>query len=222
MASERNAPTPEAPGGTKMAELENMPTKDPGDALVTNPACAVAQPPPVTMNTQERNTHMKEDQGSKERGTASPVSEMTEAAMKNCEQALRTGLKLQEEAAKYWTNLLNQTATVQDMQKKFSNAASVATGAFPLAQERFEEMLELVEKNGRTSAELMKKAVEAAQTPVIADSQSKWMDCVSASVAAARSNAEALTQISTEAIDSWIEFARKNTEVTEIRLPKAA
>jgi len=77
-----------------------------------------------------------------------------------------------------------------------------------------------MEKNGRTGAELMKKAVDAAQTPAIAESQAKWMDFWTSSMGAVRSNAEAVTQISTKAIDSWIDFIRENTEVTEIRVPK--
>ena len=39
---------------------------------------------------------------------------------------------------------------------------------------------------------------------------------------AVRSNAEALTQFNTRAIDSWIDFVKRNTEVNEIRVPKMA
>jgi len=42
------------------------------------------------------------------------------------------------------------------------------------------------------------------------------------SLGAFRSNAEALTQINTRVIDSMIDFARKNTEVTEVRVPRTA
>jgi hypothetical protein len=98
----------------------------------------------------------------------------------------------------------------------------MANTLMPLAQRRMEEVMSLVEKNGRTSAELMKKAVDAAQTPVIAESQAKWMEFWTSSMGAARSNAEALAQISTRTFDSWIDFIQKNTEVTEIRVPKTA
>jgi hypothetical protein len=47
------------------------------------------------------------------------------------------------------------------------------------------------------------------------------MEFWTSSVGVARTNAEALTKISNKAIDSWIEFIQKNTEVTEIRVPKA-
>ncbi len=151
-----------------------------------------------------------------------PMTEMTDQAMRNYEQALRTGLKLQEEAVKWWSGMLNQTTTSQDWQKRFANFSNVATGVMPVAQKRMEEVLDLMEKNSQTGADLMKKAVDAAQTPVIAESQAKWMDFWTSSLGAIRRNAEAMTQINTRAIDSWIDFVRQNTEVTEIRVPKTA
>ena len=49
--------------------------------------------------------------------TKTPASEMFDQALKNYEQALRTGVKVQEEAGKCWTKLLNQAASPPDWQK---------------------------------------------------------------------------------------------------------
>jgi hypothetical protein len=151
-----------------------------------------------------------------------PLSEMADTAMKNYEQALRTSLKFQEEAGRWWSSMLNQAAFTQDWQKRVSNLTGMANSLVPLAQKRMEEVMSLVEKNGRTGAELMKKAADAAQAPAIADSQAKWMDFWTTSMGAMRSNAEAVTEISTKALDAWVDFIRKNTEITEIRVPKTA
>jgi hypothetical protein len=167
---------------------------------------------------------MKDKDNAKEtvKDTVNPISGMAEQAMKNCEQALRTTLKFQQEAGQWWGNLCNQSAPVQDWQKRVANFGTIASGFMPATQKRMEETLELVEKNNRASAELMKKAAEAAQTPVIAESQSKWMDFWASSLGAMRSNAEAAMQINSRALDAWIDFVQKNTEVTEIRVPKTA
>ncbi len=167
---------------------------------------------------------MKENVKDKETGKefTMPMAEMAEKTLKNYEQALRTGLKMQEEAGKWWTSMFNQNTVAQDWQKRFNNMTGMANSLMPLAQKRMEEVIGLMEKNSRTSAELMKKAVDAAQTPVVAESQAKWMDFWTSSMGAVRSNAEAVSEISTKAIDSWIEFVRKNTELTEVRVPKAA
>jgi hypothetical protein len=150
------------------------------------------------------------------------AAEATNQAMKNYEQALRTGLRMQEEAVKWWSGIMTQAATTQDWQNRMNGAANLANEMMPLAQKGMEEALDLMEKNSRTGSDLVKKAFEAAQTPVIADSQAKWMDVFTSSLGAMRTNAEAMTQMSTRAIDSWIKFVRQNTEVTEIRVPKTA
>ncbi len=147
-----------------------------------------------------------------------PMSEMADAALKNYEQALQTSLKLQEEAGRWWSSMLNQTTFSQDWQKKVGNAAGLANNFVPLAQRRMEEVIELMEKNSRTSAELVKKAVDAAQTPTIAESQAKWMEFWTSSMGAVRANTEAVSHISSKAIDSWIDFVRKNSELAEARV----
>jgi hypothetical protein len=166
---------------------------------------------------------MKSNSGKENsRDATRPMSDMADKAMKNYEQALHTSLKFQEEAGRWWTSMLNQTAFTQDWQKRVSNMTGMANTLMPMAQRRMEEVMSLMEKNGRAGAELMKKAVDAAQTPAIAESQAKWMDFWTSSMGAVRSNAEAVTEISTKAIDSWIDFIRENTEMTQIRVPKTA
>jgi len=150
------------------------------------------------------------------------VSDIADKAMKNFEQAVRTGLKLQEEAAQWWGKVANQSASAQDWQKRFASTASVANGVMPEAQKRIEDVLALAEKNSQTSLELIKKAADAAQTTAIGESQAKWMEFWADSMKAAQCNVEAMTEIGSRSINSCIEFVRKNTELAEVRLPKAA
>ncbi len=154
--------------------------------------------------------------------TENPVKGAADTAMKNYEQAIRTGLRLQEEASKWWTSVFNQGGYSQEWQKRMSDFTGMANHLMPMAQKRMEDVMGLMEKNSRTSAELFKKAVDAAQTPVLAESQAKWMEVWTSSMGAVRSNTEALSQISGKVIDSWIDFVRKNTEVPEARVTKAA
>ncbi len=152
----------------------------------------------------------------------STFSEMADSALKNYEQAVRTGLKLQEEAGKWWTSMFNQTAFGQDWQKQWTNLSGMANSLLPLTQRRVEEVMGLMEKNSRQGAELVKKAVDAAQSPALAERQTKWMEFWTASMGVVRSNTEAVSEISTKAIDGWIDFVQRNADVTEARTPKAA
>src|SRR5262245_23396415 len=124
----------------------------------------------------QRTEHMAEEQ----------TGDMAEKARKRYEHAVRTGQELQEEAGQWWNKLLTQTAIATDWQKNFTNLASITNRMIPLAQKRMEEAMELIEKNNRASAELMKKAVDAAQTPRLAECQAKWLDFWTSSMKAAQ------------------------------------
>jgi hypothetical protein len=149
------------------------------------------------------------------------VTEMADAARKNYEQAFRTGQKLQEEVAQWWSRMAGQTATAADWQKQFANFTSMVSRVIPLAQKRIEEAMDLMEKNGRTSAELMKKAVEAAQTPGLAECQNKWMEFWTSSMKAMQSNVEAYNELGCKALDSWVAFVQQTND-TAGRAARAA
>ncbi len=166
---------------------------------------------------------MKTSAAKEQNGDAGKTfSEMADSALKNYEQAVRTGLKLQEEAGKWWSSMFNQTAFGQDWQKHWANMTGVANSFMPLAQKQVEEVMGLMEKNGRQGAELVKKAVDAVHAPALAESQAKWLDFWTASMGVARSNAEAVSELSSKAIDGWVDFVRKNAEVSEVRTAKTA
>lgn len=151
-----------------------------------------------------------------------PLSEAADRAMKNYEQAVRTGLKLQEEAAHLWTNLLGQGASPQEFQKRFTNATTVANGVLPVAQKTLDDVLELFEENTKTGTELLKKAADVCQTSSLSECQAKYLDLCTASVDFLRSNVEAVTQINSRALDSWMNYVRKSADVTEVHTPRTA
>ena len=144
--------------------------------------------------------------------TSSHASGATEKAFKNFEQAVRTSVKFQEEAARCWTNVLNQGANAQDWQKQVANFTNFTSGLLPAAQKQMQGVLELMEKNSRTGVELMKKAVDAAQTSSVVESQNKWLDVCTSSLGAVRTTTEAVAQINAQAIDSCINFLRRSSD----------
>jgi hypothetical protein len=141
------------------------------------------------------------------------ITEIAETAMKNYEQAFQTGMKLQMAATQTWSKLLSQSP--QEWQERFSNCATMATGVMPAAQKRIDDAVKLMQMNGQAGAELMQKAMAAAQATAIADSQSKWMDFWSSCLTLARSNAGAIAQINAQAFDSWIAFVQQNGEISQ-------
>jgi hypothetical protein len=141
--------------------------------------------------------------------TKLPAAEVFEQAMKHYEQALKTGLKLQEESGKMVTSLLNDATSVEQWQKR---AAAMAKDVVPAAQKRMNDCVKLVEENSRTSLELLKKAVDASLIPPGQDNQTKWMDFWESSLNSLRDNAKTINEINSSVVDAWGTFIRKTGE----------
>lgn len=154
--------------------------------------------------------------------TPNAPGNFAEAVQKNFEKAARTRQRLQEEAGHCWSRIWNQGLQPPDWQKRVANFNQLASEMMPMAQKRMEEVMDIMQRSSRTGAELAQKAVDASQTPAIADSQAKWMDFWTASLKASQTHVEAVAELSTNALDSWLSFIRRHTEVTEMRVPRTA
>ena len=144
-------------------------------------------------------------------GKTKPVTDLYDQAMKSYEQALKTGVKMQEESAKYFSNLVNQTTSPQDLQKRMK---SVTDEFIPQTQKSVEEGVKLIEQTTRTSIELLKKAVAAGQPTSMQDAQAKFLGLWEASLNAMRDTAVSVTHANNKAIESWVSYARKNSQST--------
>jgi len=146
-----------------------------------------------------------------------PASEFLDQGLKNYEQALRMGLKVQEEAGKWWTRLLSQSVSPQDLQKRI---ASLTNEAIPATQKTMESYRKVLEQASADSVELIKKGLEAAQTADYAGGQSKVVEFCENSLKSLKANTQAVVDINTAAIESWFAFISKAS--AEVPQPKAA
>lgn len=138
-----------------------------------------------------------------------PVTDLFDQAVKSYEQALKTGVKMQEESAKYFSNLVNQTTSPQDWQKRMK---TMTDDFIPQTQKSVDEGLKLIEQTSRASIELLKKAVATGQPSSVQDAQAKFLGLWEASLNAMRDTAVSVTQANNKAIESWVAYARKNGE----------
>ncbi|HEV8494727.1 MAG TPA: hypothetical protein VGR76_20780 [Candidatus Angelobacter sp.] len=134
------------------------------------------------------------------------MSDLVDQAMKNYEQALQAGVKLQEESSKWWTDFMNQTAVPADWHKRW-NATAVET--IPILQKRMEESLRLVDQGSRTSLDLMKQALQVTGTDSAASAQTKMQELWEASLQALRNNAQAVSQANAKVVESWMQLFSK-------------
>ncbi len=143
-----------------------------------------------------------------------PVIETADQTITSYEQAVQAGLKFQEETWRSWCALLEQSTFGPEWQKRFNGMGVAGDSIMPTAQKRLEETASLMEKNARSSADLMKKAVDASLTPAIAESQSKWIEFAKDWLKAAQANVEGVMQINSRTVDSFFDFVRKNSDLT--------
>jgi hypothetical protein len=166
--------------------------------------------PQTKTQTVERNKPMTDK-------TTNAQSELFDQGLKNYEQALAAGVKIHEEACKYWTKMLNRSSSPQDFQKYVS---SMASDVIPATQKAMDGCVELLEQTSRSSVDLLKKGFEAAQVSDYGESQAKVVEFCESSLKSLKSNAQAIVDINAKAVDSWLAFVKKAT--TEVLEPKAA
>jgi hypothetical protein len=132
--------------------------------------------------------------------------ELFEQAIKNYEQALQAGLKLQQESAQWWMDLMKQGGSPQDWQAKVN---AVAAESLSVAQKRMEENLKLVEHSSRTSMDLLKKAMDAMKTDTVLAGQTKLQELWESSLEAVRGNAAAIGEANAKWVESWMHMMPK-------------
>jgi hypothetical protein len=161
------------------------------------------RPKALPRKTVERSHAMNTEEKTK------PFADLFEQATRNYEQAVKTGLKAQEESAKLWTNLCNQITGPADLQKRVK---AFADEVIPQTQKNLNEYLKLVEQNSRATVELVKKAVATSQATSPQDAQSKFLALWETTLGVVRETAQSVTQANTKAVESCLEILRKAGE----------
>lgn len=133
-------------------------------------------------------------------------SELFEQAMKNYEQALQAGVKLQQDSAKWWTEIMAQAGSPQEWQAKMNEQM---LDSIPVFQKRMEETVKVIEQSSRTSLDLVKQAFEVSKAESVATAQAKMQGLWEDSLQALRTNAAAYSQQNTKWVETWVQFAPK-------------
>lgn len=138
-----------------------------------------------------------------------PVNDLLDQALKSYEQAWKTGARMQEESARFFTNLVSQSAAPQDWPKRVK---AMTDEFIPQTQKSMDDGLKQLEVNSRASVELLKKAVSAAQATTPQEAQSRLLGLWEASLNTMRDTMVTVTQSHQKAVESWMSYARKSGE----------
>jgi len=128
------------------------------------------------------------------------AQDLFDEAFKTYEQTLNTGIKIQEETVNLWKNVLCDTPTPTELQKRLS--AMVDEG-FPTAKKRIEESMRSLEEQYKVGSDLMQKAVQVWQPGSVEESQNRIRDLWESSLTAIRNNAQSTVKTNQQILDFW-------------------
>ena len=123
--------------------------------------------------------------------------------MRNYEEALKSGIKLQEESVNLWKDLLTKLGSPEELQAKLE---AMRAEAFPKARERMEEWVETFNRTSKQTIDLFGKTLSVYQATSVTDAQRRVQDLVESSLAALRANVQSALNTNAKIIASWKEL----------------
>ena len=120
-------------------------------------------------------------------------------AVETFNEAVKAGVKVQDEIGKWWSDALEQAGAAEQWQK---TSKAVFAEAIPAAQKSAQEWLKLVDQNYKRSLGLFKKAWDAQPADPVAlrdKSQQLWQE----SLELVRDNAQAVAQANMKLMELW-------------------
>ena len=120
---------------------------------------------------------------------AEAATGLFDEALQTFNDAVKAGVKVQEEIGKWWSDALDQAGPADQWQKK---SKAILGEAIPAAQKNAEDWLKLVETNYKRSLGLLKKAwdTDTDASTMRAKTQELW----ESSLELVRDNALAIAQ----------------------------
>ena len=142
--------------------------------------------------------------------TKENVSGLFDQAVSTFGDAMKAGVKIQEEVGKWWSDALQQAGPVTDWQKQ---SRALVSEAIPAAQKNAEDWLKLVEQNYKRSMALLKKAFDTNADPaeIRVKTQQLWEE----SMELIRDNAQAMADANKKMLELWAGMLKKNVEAVK-------
>jgi len=137
--------------------------------------------------------------------TAGP-NELFGQAIETFESAVRTGVKMQEEYTRWFTDMLSELGSPQEWQQK---SQTIINESIQMAQKNFDEAIRVMNQNTKTGLELMQRAFEARQASSTSDAQNRTREIWETALGALRNNTEAVVQANSRMLETWTELAKR-------------
>jgi hypothetical protein len=138
--------------------------------------------------------------------TTERTNDVLGQTIENFENALKTGVKMQEDYARWFTETLGDLGSPQDWQGKVQ---AVLNEAIQMAQRNVDEGVRMMNQNTKTVMEMVQRALDVRQVSSTADAQAKTREIWETALGALRTNTEAVVQANSRMLESWSGLATK-------------
>ena len=139
-----------------------------------------------------------------QKATSETIDKVFQEAMSSYENALKSGIQVQEESVNLWKDLLTKLGSPQDFQAKLE---SMTADAFPKARERMEEFVETFNRTSSQTVSLFEKTLSVYQATSVPEAQRRMHDLIESSLATLRVNVHSALNTNAKLIASWKELA---------------
>jgi len=139
----------------------------------------------------------------------SEVTQVLDSAIGAFGDALKAGVKAQEQIVKWWSGAAESANPLADWQRR---SRQFFEEGVPAVQKQAEEWMKLIEQNYRRSIDLLKKAADADSNGALDGFRDKLRILWEESVSVVRENAEAMAKANVKMLETWSELLRKNLE----------
>ena len=138
--------------------------------------------------------------------TAESTQEVFKEALKFYEDALKSGIELQEESLKTWKDLLNQVGSPEDLKKKLE---ALTKDVFPKNSARIEDISKVFQENAKQCTDLFSKTVGVYQSSSLNEGQDRIQDLMESSLTAMRSNVHSVVDTNSQVMKIWNNLLNK-------------
>lgn len=127
--------------------------------------------------------------------------------------AFKTCVRLQEETATKCFDLAKKWGETEDWQKQYED---LSKEALPDVKKAAEDTLKFWEDNAKKCMDLLGEGFATSKAPSVTEAQEKLQQLWQESLATMRTNTETMVKLSSEAMQAYVDFMKKNAEtVTE-------
>ena len=141
-----------------------------------------------------------------EKPTAETTKEAFQDALKFFEDALKSGIQLQEESIKLWKDVLGQVGSPEELKRKLE---MLTKDTIPMNRQRLDSMSKVFQDSAKQCSDLFSKTVGLCQATSPTEGQERLQDLVESSLSALRSNVHAVVDMNSQVMKSWDDLLNK-------------